>query len=104
MIQQAHSWDYISRENHNSKRHMDSFIHTTLFTIDKAWKQPKCALTDEWIKKLWCMHTIYHMIYSVEGLMLKLRLQFFGHLMQTADSLEKTPWYKCTYIYIYTCT
>ena len=28
--------------------------------------------------------------YSLEGLMLKLKLQYFGHLMQIADSLEKT--------------
>ena len=28
--------------------------------------------------------------YLLEGLMLKLRLQYFGHLMQRADSLEKT--------------
>ena len=28
--------------------------------------------------------------YSLEGLMLKLRLQYFGHLMQRTDSLEKT--------------
>ena len=28
--------------------------------------------------------------YSWEGLMLKLKLQYFGHLMQRADSLEKT--------------
>ena len=28
--------------------------------------------------------------YSLEGLMLKLKLQYFGHLMQTADSWEKT--------------
>ena len=28
--------------------------------------------------------------YSLEGLMLKLKLQHFGHLMRTADSLEKT--------------
>ena len=28
--------------------------------------------------------------YSLEGLMLKLKLQFFGHLMQRADSYEKT--------------
>ena len=27
--------------------------------------------------------------YSLEGLMLKLKLRFFGHLMQRADSLEK---------------
>ena len=28
--------------------------------------------------------------YSLEGLMLKLELQYFGHLMQRTDSLEKT--------------
>ena len=28
--------------------------------------------------------------YSLEGLMLKLKLQYFGHLMQSSDSLEKT--------------
>ena len=28
--------------------------------------------------------------YSLEGLMLKLKLQYFGHLMQTDGSLEKT--------------
>ena len=27
---------------------------------------------------------------SLEGLMLKLKLQYFGHLMQTSDSLKKT--------------
>ena len=29
--------------------------------------------------------------YSLEGLMLKLKLQYLGHLMQRTDSLEKTP-------------
>ena len=29
--------------------------------------------------------------YSLEGLMLKLKLQYFGHLMQRTDSLEKSP-------------
>ena len=29
--------------------------------------------------------------YSLEGLMLKLKLQYFDHLMRRADSLEKTP-------------
>ena len=28
--------------------------------------------------------------YSLEGLMLKLKLQYFGHLMQTANSFKKT--------------
>ena len=29
--------------------------------------------------------------YSLEGLMLKLKLQYFGHLMQRTESFEKTP-------------
>ena len=29
--------------------------------------------------------------YPLEGLMLKLKLQYFGHLMRRADSFEKTP-------------
>ena len=28
--------------------------------------------------------------YSLEGLMLKLKLQYFGHMMQRADTLQKT--------------
>ena len=29
-----------------------------LFTIIRTWRQPRCPLTDEWIKKLWHMHTM----------------------------------------------
>ena len=29
-----------------------------LFAIVGTWKQPRCALTDEWIKKLWYIHTM----------------------------------------------
>ena len=28
-----------------------------LFTITKKWKQPKCPLADEWISKMWSLHT-----------------------------------------------
>ena len=28
-------------------------VIASLFTKAKIWKQPKCPLTDEWIKKLW---------------------------------------------------
>ena len=30
----------------------------TLFTIARSWKQPKCPLTDEWIKKKWYIYTM----------------------------------------------
>ena len=29
-----------------------------LFTIARTWKQPRCPSTDEWIKKLWYIHTM----------------------------------------------
>ena len=29
-----------------------------LFTIAGTWKQPRCPSTDEWIKKLWYIHTM----------------------------------------------
>ena len=36
---------------------------TVLFTIARTWKQPRCPLTDEWIKKLWYIYTVKY--YSV---------------------------------------
>ena len=33
-------------------------MEAELLTIAKMWKQPKCPLTDEWIKKMWCMYTM----------------------------------------------
>ena len=29
-----------------------------LLTIARTWKQPKCSLTEEWIKKMWYIYTI----------------------------------------------
>ena len=29
-----------------------------LFTIAKTWEQPKCPLTDEWIKRMWYIYTV----------------------------------------------
>ena len=29
-----------------------------LFTIARTWTQPKCPLTDEWIKKMWHIYTM----------------------------------------------
>ena len=70
------------------------------WTIKKA----ECQRTD--VFKLWCCRRLLRIPltarrsnqsilkeicpeYSLEGLMLKLKVQYFGHLMQRADSLEK---------------
>ena len=34
-----------------------SFV-AALCTIARTWKQPKCPLTDEWIKKMWHIYTM----------------------------------------------
>ena len=33
-------------------------LTAALFTIARTWKQPRCPLTDEWIKKLWYIYTM----------------------------------------------
>ena len=39
----------------------DTFILmfiAVLLRISKTWRQPECLLTDEWIKKMWYLHTV----------------------------------------------
>ena len=73
----------------------------------ESWtvKKAKCQRVDAF--KLWCWRRLLQVPwtakkskqsilreiypeYSLEGLMLKLKLQYFGHLTQTDDSLEKS--------------
>ena len=42
------------------------------------------------LRVLWRSNQEINPEYSLEGLMLKLKLQYFAHLMRRADSLEKT--------------
>ena len=42
-----------------------------LFTIARTWKQPKCPLTKEWIKKMWYIYTIeYYLAIKKNEIML----------------------------------
>ena len=61
----------------------------------KSWtiKKAKHRRTDSF--ELWCWRRLLRVPWtatedSLEGLMQKLKLQYFGHLMQRTDSLEKT--------------
>ena len=35
-----------------------SVFIAALFTIARTWKQPRCPLADEWIRKLWYIYTM----------------------------------------------
>ena len=55
-----------------------------------------CGVGEDSLKIPWTARSNHSMLkeispeYSLEGLMLKLKLQYFGHLMWRADSFEKT--------------
>ena len=34
------------------------FFIATLFTIARTWRQPRCPLTEEWMKKLWYIYAM----------------------------------------------
>ena len=56
---QSHSWAYIQKKTWSERIHAPQCSLQQLFTIAKTWKQPKCPLTEVWIK----MRYIYTMEY-----------------------------------------
>ena len=45
-------------------------FNEALFTTAKTWKQPKCPLTDEWIKKIWSIYTMkYYSVIKINKIM-----------------------------------
>ena len=84
-----------------------AFVFPVVMYGCESWmiKKAECRRTDAF--ELWCWRRLLRIPwtsrrsnqsvlkeispeYSLEGLMLKLKLQYFGHLMQRTDSLEKT--------------
>ena len=60
MIHQVHSWVYISPKELKAGilRYAHLGSYAVLFTTTKRWKQSKCPSMDEWINKMWSMHTM----------------------------------------------
>ena len=52
MTQQSHSWTYTQRKTIIRKDICMPMFITALFTVAKTWKQLKCPLTEEWIRKM----------------------------------------------------
>ena len=94
---------YFVKKGPSSQSYGFSSSHVWMWELD--YKEPEHQRIDAF--KLWCWRRLLRVPwtarssnqsilkeispeYSLEGLMLKLKLQYFGHLMQRADSLEKT--------------
>ena len=73
-----------------------------LFTIARAWKQPKCPSSDEWIKKMWRIYTMeyYSAIKSNEIELFVVRWIDLESVIQSEVSeKEKNKYHMLTYIY-----
>ena len=57
MTQQSHSWASFQRKPKFEKIPAPLNVHCSTIYHNKTWKQPKCPLTQEWIKKMWYMYT-----------------------------------------------
>ena len=103
------SWQCIKKQRHHfanngpySQSYGFSSSHVQMWELDHK---------EGWVPKNWCFHLCWRRLlrvswtarrsnqsvlkeinpeYSLEGLTLELKLQYFGHLMQRANSLEKT--------------
>ena len=47
-----------TEETRNERDTYTPMFITTLFTIARTWKQPRCPLAEEWIRKLWYIYTM----------------------------------------------
>ena len=89
---------YFAKKGPSSQSYAFSSSHIWMWESDYK---------ESWAPKTWCFWIVVlektlgnpldckeiqpvHSEYSLEGLMLKLKLQYFGHLMWSTDSLEKT--------------
>ena len=73
-----------------------------LFTIARMWKQPKCPLTDEWIKKMWHIYTMqyYSAIKRNEIELSVVRWMYLESVIQSEVSQkEKNKYCMLTHIY-----
>ena len=47
-----------TEETRNERHTCTPMFIAALFIIARTWKQPRCPLADEWIRKLWYIYTI----------------------------------------------
>ena len=58
MTQQSHSWAYTLRKPELKEDTCTPVFIIALFTIARTWKQPRCPLAAERIRKLWYIYTM----------------------------------------------
>ena len=68
MTQQSHWWAHCPEKTTILIDTCTLVLAAALFTIVRTWKQPRCPLTEEGIKKLWCIDTMeYYSAIKMNG-------------------------------------
>ena len=77
MTQQSHCWAYTLRKP-ELRDMCTPMIIAALFTTARTWKQPRCPLADEWIRKLWYLY----------------RMEYYSAIKKNAFELVLMRWMK----------
>ena len=99
MIQQSHFWDpdraIIQKDT------CTTMFTAALFTIARTWKQPKCPLTDEGIKKMWHIYTMeyYSAIKRNKTELFVMRWMDLESIQSEVSQKEKNKYRMLTHIY-----
>ena len=100
MTQQSHYWVETPRK---PKLHVPTMFIAALFTIASTWKQPRCLLTDEWIKKMWNIYIMEYcsiMIRDETGSFLQMiRMNLESVLQSEVSQKEKSKCHMLMRIY-----
>ena len=73
---------------------------TALFTRARAWKQPRCPLADEWIRKLWYIYTMEYYLAIKKNAFESVRWMKLETIIQSEVSQEEKHQYSIlTHIY-----
>ena len=84
------------------KESCTTMFTAALFTVARAWKQPKCPSTDEWIKKMWHIYTLeyYSAIKRRETELFVVRRMDLETVIQSeVNQKEKNTYRMLTHIY-----
>ena len=74
-----------------------------LFTIARTWKQPRCPLADEWLRKLWYIYTMEYYLAIEKNAFesVLMRWMKLGPIIQSEVRSERKTPIQCTRAYIW---
>ena len=70
-----------------------------LFTMAKTWKQPKCPLTEEWIKKMWYIYTMEYYSAIKKNEIMPFAATWMDVDIITLSQTEKDKYHMVSFIY-----